>query len=127
MNRSPHLMIKPDHTAALDYIGWEILSDWQEAHGGILGHISSAWDAHRVTFQLDDIFSLAEINLGQNPQGQRLLERYVRELLGEICHQRKAEIAQLTRRPVARLTIHVDPAANLILCVFLLGQHANNA
>ena len=122
MSNSPPTTLMPKHTAALDYIGWEILTAWQEAHGALIGTVACDWEPQRIIIRLNDVFSLAEINLGQHPQGHVLLEQYVRELLSEICRQYTTAVRQLAHHTVAKTTIHVDPAANLILCVFVLEQ-----
>lgn len=99
-----------------------LLAGWQRAHGVMAGQAyATLFGRDNLTIYLEDVLCQAEKAVAQRSQGEDLMERYVKELMQQVCVEATLEVEKRMERRVAAANVQVECASGNIICIFHLA------
>lgn len=108
--------------ALLTAVADDVLSAWRQDHGTAGGRAHTLVGPEGVAVFIENAFSQAEAALALQQSGSDLLNRYVRQLLEQVCVEQAARLEGATGCRVTSTGVSTDPAAGWAMCFFKLKK-----
>lgn len=114
------MLAETTHHEGLAQLAHNLGAEWTRLHGIAGGHAKALSGPEHLAIIVDEAFSRAELALARQAGGQPVIQRYIEELLAQLCAATRLNVEAATGRRVVGSSYSVNFAAGWVMCVFRL-------